>query len=61
MICTVIPTTLPHFSYTGFHIVDPDVQSYGTWMKIMNSNGDTHVEVVAHIALAIVTVQVRGV
>ena len=21
MICTVIPTTLPHFSYTGFHIV----------------------------------------
>ena len=21
MICTVIPTTLPHFSYTGFHMV----------------------------------------
>ena len=21
MICTIIPTTLPHFSYTGFHIV----------------------------------------
>lgn len=30
-------------------------------MKIMNSNGDAHVEVVAHIALAIVTIQVRGV
>jgi len=27
----------------------------------MNSNGDTHVEVVAHIALAIATIQVRGV
>ena len=28
MICIVIPTTLPHFSYTGFHIVRGSIVSY---------------------------------
>jgi len=29
MICTVIPTSLPHFSYTGFHIVGVVEQHVG--------------------------------
>jgi len=33
MICTVIPTTLPHFSYTGFHIVPVGISNGKRLMK----------------------------